>query len=108
MPREPHRTRERFAPRIVQAHSKSVHTAIGQFCICTVYRSCSIIVVRSPSTGTFNAHLNCFISSTCILKCPIPLWADLAVHLSPAEGIGGVGDTSQQQGFRQPAAFLSC
>src|SRR3954469_21969794 len=57
--------------------TKSSHTAIGQFCIRIICRSCTINVVRSPSTGPFGVNLNCLRINTEILKCPIPLWTDL-------------------------------
>src|SRR3954447_24427782 len=58
--------------------TKSSHTVIGQFCIRIICRSCTINVVRSPSTGPFGVNLNCLRINTEILKCPIPLWTDLA------------------------------
>src|SRR3954453_8956242 len=73
-----HQIHENFVRSLA---SKSGHTTIGQFDIRTIYRSCSIKIVRSPSTGTFNAHLNCLRIGTQIRKCPIPLWADLDSRL---------------------------
>src|SRR3954447_23285981 len=63
--------------------TKSSHTVIGQFCIRIICRSCTINVVRSPSTGPFGVNLNCLRINTEILKCPIPLWTDLGVARSP-------------------------
>src|SRR3954447_15919774 len=78
--------------------TKSSHTVIGQFCIRIICRSCTINVVRSPSTGPFGVNLNCLRINTEILKCPIPLWTDLegpgfavlvswAVRPNPASGL---------------------
>src|SRR4051812_7782406 len=63
--------------------TKSSHTAIGQFCIRIICRSCTINVVRSPSTGPFGVNLNCLRINTEILKCPIPLWTDLDELYTP-------------------------
>ena len=62
---------------VLVAQAKSGHTTIGQFDIRTIYRSCSIKIVRSPSTGTFNRPLNCLRIGTRIRKCPIPWWPGL-------------------------------